>query len=50
MGYWWWAVASDAFNLKKWLMERFPVSVSMIHVEARKAAIHGPANDAYWSH
>ena len=36
MGYWWWAVASDAFNLKKWLMERFPVSVSMIPVEARK--------------
>jgi hypothetical protein len=36
MGYWWWAVASDAFNLKKWLMERFPVSVSMIPEEARK--------------
>jgi hypothetical protein len=36
MGYWWWAVASDAFNLKKWLMERFPVSVSMIPAEARK--------------
>jgi len=36
MGYWWWAVASDAFNLKKWLMERFPLSVSMIPVEARK--------------
>ena len=36
MGYWWWAVASDAFNLKKWLMKRFPVSVSMIPSEARK--------------
>jgi hypothetical protein len=36
MGYWWWAVASDAFNLKKWLMERFPISISMIPVEARK--------------
>jgi hypothetical protein len=36
MGYWWWAVASDAFNLKKWLMERFPVSLSMIPAEARK--------------
>ena len=36
MGYWWWAVASDAFNLKKWLMERFPVSVSMIPAKARK--------------
>src|ERR1043166_6559615 len=36
MGYWWWAVASDAFNLKKWLMERFPISLSLIPVEARK--------------
>ncbi len=36
MGYWWWAVASDAFNLKKWLMERFPVSLSMIPADARK--------------
>lgn len=36
MGYWWWAVASDAFNLKKWLVERFPLSVSMIPLEARK--------------
>lgn len=26
LGYWWWAVASDAFNLKKWLIDRFPVS------------------------
>lgn len=36
MGYWWWAVASDAFNLKKWLLERFPVSLSMIPEEARQ--------------
>jgi hypothetical protein len=36
MGYWWWAVASDGFNLKKWLLERFPVSVAMISSEARK--------------
>ena len=36
MGYWWWAVASDAFNLKKWLVERFPISVSMIPSEARR--------------
>ncbi|MDQ2946619.1 MAG: putative DNA binding domain-containing protein, partial [Acidobacteriota bacterium] len=36
MGYWWWAVASDAFNLKKWLMERFPVSLPMIPPEACK--------------
>jgi hypothetical protein len=30
LGYWWWAVASDGFNLKKWLLERFPVSLSLI--------------------
>lgn len=36
MGYWWWAVASDAFNLKKWLLERFPASISMIPQQARK--------------
>ena len=36
MGYWWWAVASDAFNLKKWLLERFPVSISMIPQHERK--------------
>ncbi len=36
MGYWWWAVASDGFNLKKWLLERFPVSTSMIPPTARK--------------
>jgi hypothetical protein len=36
MGYWWWAVASDGFNLKKWLLERFPVSISLIPPEARQ--------------
>lgn len=30
LGYWWWATASDGFNLKKWLLDRFPVSTSMI--------------------
>lgn len=30
LGYWWWAVASDGFNLKKWLLERFPVSVRLV--------------------
>ena len=35
LGYWWWAVASDAFNLKKWLLERFPLSSSMIPKHAR---------------
>lgn len=28
MGYWWWSVASDGFNLKKWLTDGFPVSSS----------------------
>jgi hypothetical protein len=36
LGYWWWAVASDGFNLKKWLLDRFPLSVSMIPDRARK--------------
>ena len=30
LGYWWWAVASDGFNVKKWLLDRFPVSLAMI--------------------
>ena len=30
LGYWWWAVASDGFNLKKWLLDRFPVSTQSI--------------------
>ena len=36
LGYWWWAVASDGFNLKKWLLERFPVSVSSLTQGERK--------------
>jgi hypothetical protein len=36
MGYWWWAVASDGFNLKKWLLERFPVSVPTIPLSTQK--------------
>jgi hypothetical protein len=27
LGYWWWIVASDGFNLKRWLIERFPLSL-----------------------
>lgn len=30
MGYWWWAVSSDGFNVKKWLLDRFPVALSML--------------------
>lgn len=26
LGYWWWSVASDGFNLKKWLTDSFPLS------------------------
>jgi hypothetical protein len=36
LGYWWWAAVSDGFNLKKWLLERFPISVSAIPVTSRK--------------
>ena len=36
MGYWWWAVASDGFNLKKWLLERFPITIGTIPLAARK--------------
>lgn len=36
LGYWWWAVASDGFNLKKWLVERFPIGPGAIPIEHRK--------------
>lgn len=36
LGYWWWAVASDAFNLKKWLISTFPFSLSSIQPENKK--------------
>jgi hypothetical protein len=36
LGYWWWAVASDGFNLKKWLLERFPLSIAGIPSLNRK--------------
>ncbi|TPK57424.1 MULTISPECIES: DNA methyltransferase [unclassified Mesorhizobium] len=29
LGYWWWSVASDGFNLKKWLLDCFPVSSTL---------------------
>jgi hypothetical protein len=36
LGYWWWATASDGFNLKKWLLDRFPLSIRSIPSNARK--------------
>jgi len=36
IGYWWWAVASDGFNLKKWLIESFPLSATAIPEHQRK--------------
>jgi len=30
LGYWWWATASDGFNLKKWLLDRFPLSLRSV--------------------
>lgn len=35
LGYWWWAVASDGFNLKKWLVNRFPISLRSITPECK---------------
>jgi len=35
LGYWWWAIASDGFNLKKWLVERFPLSLSLLPEKCR---------------
>jgi hypothetical protein len=35
LGYWWWAAGSDGFNLKKWLLERFPLSLSEIPPNGR---------------
>lgn len=35
LGYWWWAVASDGFNLKKWLVETFPLAPSAIPAKYR---------------
>lgn len=37
LGYWWWAVASDGFNLKKWLVERLPLSTSLLPSDTRVA-------------
>ncbi|MEN3971669.1 DNA methyltransferase [Sphingomicrobium sp. XHP0235] len=36
LGYWWWAVASDGFNLKKWLIESFPLAPSAFSTEYQK--------------
>lgn len=42
LGYWWWAVSSDGFNLKKWLIERFPISLAILDSETRsKLAVLG---------
>jgi hypothetical protein len=36
LGYWWWATASDGFNLKKWLLERFPLSLNSLPPAGKK--------------
>jgi type I restriction-modification system DNA methylase subunit len=36
LGYWWWATASDGFNLKKWLLDRFPLSMRSMPSSAKK--------------
>lgn len=35
LGYWWWAVAGDGFNLKKWLIQRFPLSPNAFSAQQR---------------
>jgi hypothetical protein len=35
LGYWWWSVASDGFNLKKWLLDSFPVSPSVFQAKEK---------------
>jgi hypothetical protein len=37
LGYWWWAVASDGFNLKKWLLERFPIAYASFSSAGKQA-------------
>jgi hypothetical protein len=36
LGYWWWAVASDGFNLKQWLVRQFPLALGAIPQPARR--------------
>lgn len=36
LGYWWWAVMSDGFNLKRWLVDRFPLSSASLPATGRK--------------
>jgi hypothetical protein len=35
LGYWWWSVASDGFNLKKWLLDSFPLSSTIFSPRAK---------------
>lgn len=34
LGYWWWVVASDGFNLKRWLIESFPINPESLSKKA----------------
>lgn len=36
LGYWWWAISSDGFNLKKWLLTRFPISIGLLSSNAKR--------------
>jgi hypothetical protein len=35
VGYWWWSIASDGFNLKKWLLDSFPISSTLLPAKAK---------------
>ena len=47
LGYWWWAVASDGFNLKKWLLLRFPLAIGSLSQSGRREV--GTCGEALWS-
>ena len=36
LGYWWWALASDGFNLKKWLITSLPFNSSMLSKDGQQ--------------
>jgi hypothetical protein len=36
LGYWWWGVTSDGFNLKEWLLDRFPVALTLLTPKAKE--------------
>lgn len=52
LGYWWWSVASDGFNLKKWLLDCFPVSPTVFSPKSKEelAALGAELRDEIRKH